>query len=136
MQVLIVDDSEIFRRSLRTIVDTFSEWHVCGEAKNADEGLRIAEKFRPEAILMDISMPGMNGLEALQHLRSTAPDSKVLILSLHESKHIADCVMDAGADGYVVKGRADSDLLEALNTVIRGETFVSTVAAKARATQA
>jgi DNA-binding NarL/FixJ family response regulator len=135
-RVLIVDDSDIFRQSLRTIMRTCSEWEVCGEAENADKGARFAEALKPDVVLMDISMPGMNGIEAIQHICSKVPHSRIVIVSLYESKELVKSVFEAGARGYVAKPRADLDLIDALKAVTEGETYVSPVSLKARSTQA
>jgi DNA-binding NarL/FixJ family response regulator len=135
-RVLILDDSDIFRRSLRAILETCSGWEICAEAESAQEGALLAEQLNPDAVLMDISMPGMSGLEAARRIRSRVPHSKIVMLSFHESRQLVEGVLKLGAAGYVVKPRADSDLIDALNAVMRGETYVSPTIDRARATRA
>jgi CheY-like chemotaxis protein len=135
-RVLIIDDSNIFRRSLRAILSTRTGWKICAEAGNADDGVLLAERLNPDAVVMDMSMPGLSGIEAARHIRSRMPHSKIVMLSLHESRQLVESVLELGAAGYVVKPRADSDLIDALNAVMRGETYVSPTIDRARATGA
>ena len=89
-RVLVVDDSDIFRRSLRAVVERCTEWKICGEAQNAESGTQSAQELKPDVIVMDISMPGVSGIEAIHHLRSRVSDAKIVILSLHESKQLVE----------------------------------------------
>jgi len=84
-RVLIVDDSDIFRRSLRTILESHHGCEVCGEADNGEDAARLAQELRPDAIVIDISLPGINGIEATRAIRSKLPDAKIVVMSLHQS---------------------------------------------------
>jgi DNA-binding NarL/FixJ family response regulator len=116
-RVLIVDDSDIFRRSVHAIIESHHGCEVCGEADNGEDAARLAQELRPDAIVIDISLPGINGIEATRAIRSKLPDAKIVVMSLHVSKELVNVVNAAGASGYVLKSRSDLDLIDAINAV-------------------
>jgi DNA-binding NarL/FixJ family response regulator len=124
-RVLIVDDSDIFRRSVRAILESRHGCEVCGEADNGEDAVRFAEELRPDAIVMDISLPGINGIEASRTVRSKLPDAKIVVMSLHTSKELVKAIKDAGASAYVLKSSADPDLVDAINAVARKGFYIS-----------
>lgn len=124
-RVLLVDDSHVFRGSLRAILQQCDDWEVCGEAENGENAVQLAEELRPDAILMDVSLPGMSGVEAARTIRAGLPEVKIALLTLHKSRHLAEKALEFGVQGYVLKQSADPDVIEALNTIIRDETYVS-----------
>jgi len=87
-RVLIVDDHAFIRRGVETILESSPEWQVCGEASNGNDAIRLANQLSPEVVLMDVTMPGMNGLEATRIIRKEHPDVKVILLTLHESSEV------------------------------------------------
>jgi PAS domain S-box-containing protein len=121
VRVLIVDDHEIVRRGVRSLLET--QYEVCGEAVDGNDALDKARKLKPSLVVMDVSMPMLNGLEATPLIRSILPDCEVLILSQHESAQMAQQAFKAGASGYVVKSSIGKDLLVALGKVSRHESF-------------
>ncbi|MGH9355211.1 MAG: response regulator [Terriglobia bacterium] len=127
-RVLIVDDSAIFRRSLRAVLESCGGCEVCGEADNGEDAARIAEELRPDAIVMDISLPGISGIEATRIVRAKLPDAKIVVMSLHNSKQLIEIVHEAGASAYVLKPDAGTDLMDAINAAIRNEIYVSPAA--------
>jgi DNA-binding NarL/FixJ family response regulator len=124
-RVLIVDDHTAIRRGVRSILQAFPEWEFCGEADNGQEAVRLAWALRPEVIIMDVSMPVMNGLEATRIIRDVLPDTKVLLLTLHASSELVRSAFRAGARGYVLKSDAEHELIRALNVVLGDGTYVS-----------
>ena len=124
-RVLLADDSPPMRRALSRIIRAIDGWEVCGEAVNGRDAVRLTAKLKPDAILMDISMPGIDGIEAAGLIRKKVPGVKILILSLHQSRQLLERALRAGANGYVLKSNADSDLIEALNSAAKGQTYVS-----------
>ena len=116
-RVLIVDDSALFRRSLRAILESHHGCEVCGEANNGEDAARFAQELRPDAIAIDISLPGINGIEATRALRSKFPSVKIVVMSLHKSRELVKAVKAAGASGYVLKTSSDPDLVDAINTM-------------------
>jgi DNA-binding NarL/FixJ family response regulator len=124
-RVLIVDDHAAIRRGVQGILHSFPEWDLCGEAENGQEAVRMAEELRPEVIIMDVSMPVLNGLEATRLIRNSLPATKVLLLTLHSSTELVRSAFRAGARGYVLKSDAEQELMRALNVVLGNGTYVS-----------
>ncbi len=123
MRLLIVDDHEVVRRGVRSLLLEQSEFEVCGEAVDGQDALDKARELKPDLIVMDVSMPRLNGLEATRQVRSILPDCEVLILSQHENPEMARQALKAGARGYVVKSSISKDLLAAVNKASRREYF-------------
>lgn len=124
VRILIVDDHAVVRRGVRALLPS-GEFEICGEAENGQEAIRLAGDLRPEIIIMDLSMPVMNGLQATRMIRQSFPDIKVVLFSLHTSSELVRSIFMAGAQGYVLKSDAETDLLKALNTVHENKTYVS-----------
>jgi PAS domain S-box-containing protein len=123
MRLLIVDDHEVVRRGVRSLLLEQSEFEVCGEAVDGQDALEQAREVKPDLIVMDLSMPKLNGLEATRQVRSMLPDCEVLILSQHENPEMARQALKAGARGYVVKNSVSKDLIAALTKISRREYF-------------
>jgi DNA-binding NarL/FixJ family response regulator len=124
-RVIVVDDHAVIRRGVQGILHLFPEWEICGEAENGEEGVRLAQSVRPEIVIMDVSMPGLNGLEATRVIHQVLPDTKVLLLTLHSSSELVRSAFRAGARGYVLKSDAEHELVRALNVVLGDGTYVS-----------
>ena len=124
-RVLIVDDHAVIRRGVQGILSSYPEWDLCGEADNGQEGIRLAGELCPEVVIMDVSMPGLNGLEATRIIHDVLPEIKVLLLTLHCSSEFVRSAFHAGARGYVLKSDAETELVRALNVVIGDGTYVS-----------
>jgi len=123
VRILIVDDHEIFRRGLRSLIEPLAQFQICGEAANGLEAVEKAKELLPDVILMDISMPQIDGLQATKIIRSEAPESRILILSQHDSPHMLSAALKAGASAYVTKSQISRSLLQALDSVVRGRSF-------------
>ncbi len=123
MRVLVVDDHEVVRRGVRSLIQSQSNYDVCGEAVDGQDAVEKARLLNPDVVVMDVSMPRLNGLEATHLIRIAQPDSEVLILSQHESSEMARQAFQAGARGYVVKSSIARDLLTALDHVSRHQPF-------------
>jgi DNA-binding NarL/FixJ family response regulator len=124
-KVIVVDDHAVIRRGVQGILSAFPEWELCGEAENGQEGIRLAEALKPEIIIMDVSMPVLNGLEATRIIHNILPDTKILLLTLHSSTELVRSAFRAGARGYVLKSDAENELVRALNVVAGDGTYVS-----------
>ena len=124
IRVLIVDDHAVLRAGLRTLLNLQPDMEVVGEAAEGLEALEKTKRLEPEVVLMDISLPGMEGLEATKELKRTHPNVKVLILTMHEDRRFLYPALKAGASGYVVKRAADTELIDAIRAVSRGDAFL------------
>jgi DNA-binding NarL/FixJ family response regulator len=124
-KVIVVDDHAVIRRGVQAILNAFPEWELCGEAENGQEGVKLAETLKPEIVIMDVSMPGLNGLEAARIIHNILPDTKILLLTLHSSTELVRSAFRAGARGYVLKSDAEQELVRALNVIAGDGTYVS-----------
>ena len=128
IRVLIADDHGIVRSGLRLLIDRQTDMEVVAEATDGVSALESTQAEHPDVAVLDVSMPRMTGLQAAREIRSHAPDTRVLLLSMHDDAHYFVEGLDAGAAGYVLKRAADTDLIEALRTVAAGRTFLSSEA--------
>jgi len=125
LRILLVDDHALVRAGMRSLLREIDGVEVVAEASDGAEALTAAERERPDVVLMDIAMKGMNGLEAAARLRERQPAAKVVILSMHTSEEYVLLALRAGAAAYLIKDSATSELELALKCVMRGETYLS-----------
>ena len=123
--ILIVDDYPPVRRMVRQIIEASPDLRVVGELPDGREVLKFLEKSRAEMILMDISMPHLGGFEATQKVKKDYPDVKVLMLTIHKYKEYAERAMSMGAEGYLLKEEVGDELMSAINSLRKGQTFIS-----------
>ena len=124
IRVLLVDDHPFVREGIKSHLATQSGIKVVGEADNGEEALREAARLRPDVVLMDISMPSMNGLEAMSRLRRKAPHTRVLVLTMHENREYIARVFRLGARAFVRKDSSPDELVRAIRAVHAGEAFI------------
>lgn len=124
IRVLIADDHTIVRSGLRLLLEGEADIEVIGEALEGREALNLVEKHLPDVVLMDIAMPGMDGLEATRRIKAGWPQVKVLVLTMHRTDEYFFEMLKAGASGYILKGAETSDLIQAVRVVGRGEVFL------------
>jgi DNA-binding NarL/FixJ family response regulator len=125
LRILLVDDHSLVRAGMRSLLRDIAEVEVVAEASDGAEALAAAERERPDVVLMDIAMKGMNGLEAAARLRERQPEARIIILSMHTSEEYVLLALRAGAAAYLIKDSATSELELALKSVMRGETYLS-----------
>ncbi len=123
IRVLIVDDHAPFRAGLRALLTSVPEMQVAGEAENGDDAIRAAAKLQPDVILMDIQMPGMNGIEATRLIYQSSPHIGVIVLTMFEDDDSVFAAMRAGARGYLLKGADQAEILRAIQSVKSGEAM-------------
>jgi two-component system, NarL family, response regulator NreC len=125
LRILVVDDHDVVRQGVRLILNARADWEICGEAENGTEALRKEKELRPDIIVLDVTMPGKDGLEVAAELRSRKSPSKIVVLTMHDSRELAAAVKEVGAKGYVVKSHAAQDLITAIESVSGGADFFS-----------
>ncbi|HEU5411644.1 MAG TPA: response regulator transcription factor [Candidatus Acidoferrales bacterium] len=120
MRILIVDDHEVMRGGLRSLLETRPNWEVCGEAATGMEAIEQTKALRPDVVVLDISMPGSSGLEAIPVIRQGTPRPDVVILSRYEEREMRDKAIEAGARDYIPKSQGLArDLLQAIDSIVR-----------------
>ncbi len=124
-KVLLVDDHAILREGLKMVLDAQPGITVVGEAENGREALDLVEELHPDVVVMDIAMPQMNGAEATRQIKRRFPQTRVVILTMHENQQYLMQIVNAGATGAVLKRSAGSELVTAVNAAARGESFFS-----------
>ena len=125
LHILIADDHGIVRSGIRMLIDRQEGMRVVAEAEDGLQAVDLAQSTRPDVAILDVSMPRMTGLQAAREIKLRAPDTSVLLLSMHDDERYFFDAVDVGASGYVLKRAADTDLIDAIQAVARGEQFVS-----------
>lgn len=125
IKILIADDHQLFREGIAKLISNDSEIEVLAEAENGEEAIKLASKFKPDVILMDIGMPKLNGIEATIQLKEHNPEIKIISLSMHAEKEYIKDILDAGASGYLLKSCTYSQLTEAIKSVFKGGKYLS-----------
>ena len=128
LRILIADDHNLLRRGLKALIESRAGWQVCGEAHTGREAAAKAEQMKPDVAILDISMPGMNGVEAARRIRKSSPNTEILILSVHYSDQLIRDILEAGARGYVMKSDSDPDLLVAVQAMADHKPFFTSKA--------
>ncbi len=124
LTVLLADDHAMFRAGIKALLEAEGRITVVGEASTGDEAVDRARELKPDVVVMDLSMPGSNGLEATRRIVALGLDTKVLVLTMHAEEEYLVPVVDAGASGYLTKTSADTELLDAIKVVARGQVFL------------
>ena len=124
-RVLIIDDHVMVREGVAQIIEQAEDLSVCCTASTANEGLEKMQKLKPDLVLVDITLPGKNGIEFIKEARAIQPDLRILVMSMHDESLYADRVLRAGGRGYIRKQEGGDKLIEAMRQVLRGEIAVS-----------
>ncbi|MGB6429245.1 MAG: response regulator transcription factor [Candidatus Acidiferrales bacterium] len=123
VSILIADDHELVRKGIRMVLTARSGWEVVAEASDGRDAVKKAQQLKPDVAILDISMPLLNGLEATRQIAKSAPQTKVLILTMHEADPMIQQILEAGARGYLLKSDASLDLVSAVEALLRNKTF-------------
>jgi DNA-binding NarL/FixJ family response regulator len=124
-RVLVVDDHAVLRRGIQSMVRAWPGWEIAGETGSGEEAVRLSYSLKPDMILMDISMPGIGGLEATKIICREQPEAKILLLTLHDSIEWVRIAFEAGARGYLLKSDTEAELMKGLETVAANGIYVS-----------
>ncbi len=124
-RIVIAEDHTILREGLRSLLSSSPDFEVVGEAEDGREAIRCVEKLKPDLILTDLSMPRMNGMEAIREIKKTSPKTKILVLTVHKTEEYILATLKAGADGYLLKDSTHTELLMAVKNVISGKRYIS-----------
>ncbi|MFB3884232.1 MAG: response regulator [Thermodesulfobacteriota bacterium] len=124
-RIVIAEDHTILREGLRALLSAYSEFEIVGEAGNGREAIRCVERLKPDLILTDLSMPRMNGMEAIREIKRQFPKTKVLVLTVHKADEYILATFKAGADGYLLKDSTHTEMVMAVRRVLSGSHYIS-----------
>ncbi|MGH9405765.1 MAG: response regulator [Terriglobia bacterium] len=130
IRIVIADDHEIVRRGLRTLLEGEAGHEICGEARDGHEAVELVRQRKPSVVVLDISMPGLNGLEAARHIRKASEQTEILAITAHDSEQLARSLLAAGVRGYILKSDLSSDLVAGVESLHRHRPFFTTKVAR------
>src|SRR3984885_545310 len=125
LRILLADDHALVRQGFRMILEAQPDMEIVGQAGNGREAVELAEKLHPDVVVMDVAMPELNGTEATRRLAASSPHTRVLALSMHKDSVYVREILRAGARGYLLKGSIDTDLINAVRAVAKGDGYIS-----------
>jgi two-component system, NarL family, response regulator NreC len=125
ISILLADDHEIFRQGLNMLLGTRSDYKVVGEASDGNETINKVQQLKPDLLIVDMVMPGINGIEIIKQLLAQFPEIRIIVLSLHDDENYVVNALRNGASGYVLKESSTADLIHAIDVVMRGQRFLS-----------
>lgn len=125
IKILVADDHQLVREGLRSLLENEPDLEVAGEAETGRKAVQLVRSLKPDLIIMDVSMPDLNGIEATRHIISECPEAKVLALSMHSDRRFVADILKAGASGYLLKDCAFEELVSAIRAVVIGQTYMS-----------
>ena len=128
LRILVADDHQLFRNGVRALLQSHANWEICGEASTGFEAVAQAKELLPDVVILDIGMPDLNGADAARRIRMASNNTEILILSVHYSDQLIREIIDAGANGYVLKTDSDRDLLIAIEALARHKQFFTSKA--------
>ena len=124
LKILLVDDHEVVRLGLKSLISRYPQYEVIAEADNANDAVKQAVEYKPDVVIMDIRLPGKSGIEATKEIKTTVPDTKIIILTSYAEDELLFEAISAGASGYVLKQIGSGELIDALDTIGRGEALL------------
>jgi DNA-binding NarL/FixJ family response regulator len=125
LRIVIVDDHAIMRRGVRALLESHPGWEIAGEAATGREAVNLVKRLQPDVVVMDLSLPELNGLDATRQILKASPRTEVLVLTMHHSEELARSVLQAGARGYVLKSDADQNLIAAVDSLRLHKPFLT-----------
>jgi DNA-binding NarL/FixJ family response regulator len=130
LRIVVADDHEIVRQGIRAVLQSQPGWEVCGEASNGREAVTMTTDLMPDVVVLDVAMPEVNGLTAVREILQNRPETKVLMLTMHESEQVIREVLEAGAHGYLLKSDAGRDLVSAVTALHRNKRYFTSKVAE------
>jgi len=130
-RVVLADDHALVRQGLSLILEAQPDMQIVGQAGNGHEAVELAQKLKPDVVIMDVAMPGLNGIEATRRLAEALPRTRVLALSMHKDSVYVREILRAGARGYLLKDSGDADLIAAVRAIAKGEGYISPAVSEA-----
>ncbi len=124
-RIVIAEDYTILREGLRSLLSSHPEFEIVGEAEDGQEAIRSVEKLKPDLALMDLSMPRMNGMDAIKEIKKRSPETKVLVLTVHKTEEYIHAALQSGADGYILKDSTHAELGMAIKHILEGKRYIS-----------
>lgn len=124
ISIILADDHAVLRSGLRLMLNSQEDLEVIGEAENGEQAIRLCREKQPDIILLDLNMPGLSGLDAIEDIKRDNPGTKILVLTMHDDEGYLKRVLKSGCSGYILKRAADVELISAIRAVYRGELFV------------
>ena len=124
-KIVIAEDQKILREGLKSLLSSSDDFEVVGEAEDGLDAIRCVEKYNPNLLLLDLSMPKMSGISAIKDIKTRIPETRILVLTIHESEEYILEVFRAGADGYCLKDASHSELVMAIRSVLSGNRYIS-----------
>jgi DNA-binding NarL/FixJ family response regulator len=131
IRILLADDHNIVRKGLRGTLEEYEDWNVCGEASNGRDAVRLALELKPDIVVLDLTMPELNGVEATRRIKKSLPQTEILIFTMHDTEEMILRAFEAGARGFVLKSNDELELVEAIKVISRHKPFFSTAASEA-----
>ncbi len=131
LRIFLADDHEIIRKGLRILFEAHSGWSICGEAASGEETVRLAAEVKPDIVVLDIGLRGLNGVEAARQIKSTNSAIEVLIFTMHDSEHLVRETLRVGARGYVLKTDKPQSLIDAVDALAKHKPFFTSAASQA-----
>ena len=125
VKILLADDHDIVRQGLRNVLEARASWEIVGEAITGREAVEMVERLTPDIVVMDVSMPELNGLEAIRQIVKIAPRTEILVLTMHDTENLVRDVLDAGARGYLLKSDASEQLVPAIEALLNRRPYLS-----------
>lgn len=125
IKILLADDHEIVRYGLRCVIEEQPDMEVVGDAVNGRTAINLTHQLKPDVVIMDISMPDMNGIEATRRIRKEIPDTKVIVLSMHHKRQFVIDMLKSGVSGYILKTKVHDDLIRAIKAAVANEVYLS-----------
>jgi len=123
LRILIADDHDLMRRGLKSLLESHPGWSICAEAHTGREAVAKAEELKPDIVILDVTMPELNGVEAARRILKASPNTEILVLSVHYSDQLIRDILDAGVRGYIVKSDSDRDLVIAVEALANHKPF-------------